>query len=102
MHAQDQKEKRVIQFSGVVVTQDANGEMVPLPYTTIAIEGTSRGTYSEIDGFFSIVAEVTDSIVFSRIGFTTVKHGISDTLNSNFYKELVAGATFHEESELTT
>lgn len=76
---------RVIQFSGVVVTQDEFGEMVPLPYTTIAIEGTARGTYAEVDGFFSIVAEIGDTIVFSRIGFETVKHEISDSLESNFY-----------------
>jgi len=78
--------ERVIQFSGVVVTHDpSTGEMIPLPYTTISIDNSSRGTYSEIDGFFSIVAEVGDSIVFSRIGYQTAKHGISDTLDSSFY-----------------
>jgi len=77
--------RRVIQFSGVVVTQDQYGEMVPLPYTTISIDGTARGTYSEIDGFFSLAAQVGDSIVFSSIGFETIKHGISDSLESSFY-----------------
>jgi len=86
LNAQSQKDSsRLIQFSGVVVTQDGSGEMVPLPYTTIAIQGTSRGTYAEIDGFFSIVAEANDTIVFSRIGFQTVKHTVSDSLSSNFY-----------------
>ncbi|MBT8231356.1 MAG: carboxypeptidase-like regulatory domain-containing protein [Saprospiraceae bacterium] len=76
---------KVIQFSGVVVTVDEYGEMVPLPYTTVAIQDTDRGTYAEVDGFFSIVAEVGDTIVFSRVGFETIKHGISDTLDSNYY-----------------
>ena len=76
---------RVIQFSGVVVTQDEFGEMEPLPYTTVAVQGTDRGTYAETDGFFSIVAEVGDTIVFSRIGFTEVKHAVSDSLDSNYY-----------------
>lgn len=76
---------RVIQFSGVVVTVDEFGEMVPLPYTTIAVLGTERGTYAEIDGFFSIVAEEGDTIVFSRVGFETVKHAVPDTLVNNFY-----------------
>lgn len=84
LNGQDQ-DKRVIQFSGVVVTVDEFGEMVPLPYTTVAIQGTNRGTYAETDGFFSIVAEVGDTIVFSRIGYETVKHGVSDTLKTNFY-----------------
>ena len=77
--------KRVIQFSGVVVTQDEFGEMIPLPYTTIGIKNTSRGTYSETDGFFSIVAEVGDTLVFSRIGFKTSEHEVSDSLDTQFY-----------------
>jgi len=80
-----QDSSRVIQFSGVVVTQDEFGEMVPLPYTSISVYGTSRGTYAEIDGFFSIVAEVGDTIAFTRVGFEEVRHTISDTLESNYY-----------------
>lgn len=76
---------RVIQFSGVVVTQDEFGEMQPLPYTTVGVMGTDRGTYAEVDGFFSIVAEVGDTIVFSRVGFSEVKHAVADTLTSNYY-----------------
>ena len=81
----EEEKKRVIQFSGVVVTQDEFGEMMPLPYTTIGIKNTSRGTYSEVDGFFSLVAEVGDTLVFSRIGFKTTEHQVSDTLDSQFY-----------------
>ena len=57
----------LIQFSGVTVTEDEYGEMAPLPYTTISVLGTSRGTYAEIDGFFSIVAAIGDTMQFSRI-----------------------------------
>jgi len=76
---------KVIQFSGVVVTDDEFGEMLPLPYTTIAVKGTSRGTYAEIDGFFSIAARKGDTLIFSRIGFQTVEHSVPDSLDSNFY-----------------
>ena len=79
------EQKRVIQFSGVVVTQDEFGEMIPLPYTTIGIKNTARGTYSETDGFFSIVAQVGDTLVFSRIGFKTSEHLVSDSLDTQFY-----------------
>lgn len=83
--ANAQENEKVIQFSGVVVTMDEYGEMVPLPYTTVAIQGSNRGTYAEVDGFFSIAAEVGDTIVFSRIGYQTVKHGVSDSLKTDFY-----------------
>lgn len=83
--ANAQENEKVIQFSGVVVTMDEYGEMVPLPYTTVAIQGSNRGTYAEVDGFFSIAAQVGDTIVFSRIGYQTVKHGVSDSLKTDFY-----------------
>jgi len=81
----DENDRRVIQFSGVIVTEDLNGDILPLPYTNVAIMGTSRGTVSEIDGFFSLVAETGDTIVFSRVGFETIKKAIPDTLTNSFY-----------------
>ena len=74
-----------IQFSGVVVTQDEYGEPAPLPYTSIGIMGTSRGTSSDYEGFFSVVALEGDTVVFSRIGFKTVQFVIPDTLDSQRY-----------------
>jgi len=74
-----------IQFSGKIVTEGENGKIVPLGYTNVAIKGTSRGTASEIDGFFSLVAKKKDVIVFSRIGYKTVEYEIPDTLDNNLY-----------------
>lgn len=79
------QDPELIQFSGVVVTEDEFGEMAPLPYTTIAVRGTDRGTYAEVDGFFSIVAAVGDTMEFSRVGYQTIQHVIPDSLNSKFY-----------------
>jgi len=76
---------KYVQFSGVVVTEDDTGDIKPLPYTNIAVLNTSRGTISEFDGFFSIVAEVGDTIVFSRVGFATTSHVIADTLTHDYY-----------------
>ncbi len=78
-------EPRYVQFSGVVVTEDENGDPEPLPYTNIAILNTSRGTISEFDGFFSIVAESGDTVVFSRVGYQDVQHVIADSLSDDFY-----------------
>ena len=83
--SQEQVDKELIQFSGVVVTQDEYGEMVPLPYTSIAIKGTARGTHAEIDGFFSLVARKSDTIIFSRLSYETIEIAIPDTLDSKFY-----------------
>ena len=75
-----------VQFSGVVVTQDdVTGDAIPLPYTNIYVKGSSRGTISGLDGFFSIVALRGDTIRFSYIGYRDVDYIIPDTLKSHFY-----------------
>lgn len=75
---------KVVQFSGLVVT-DQGGEVVPLPYTNIGVKGTSRGTVSEINGFFSLVGKVGETVVFSHLGYQTVEYTIPDTIKSNMY-----------------
>ena len=82
---EDNNKPAVVQFSGVVVTMDEYGEMIPLPYAAIGIKNSARGTYSETDGFFSIVAQIGDTLVFSRLGFETSEHAIPDTLDSQYY-----------------
>lgn len=74
----------VVQFSGVVVTEEA-GEIIFLPYTNVAVAGTSRGTITESDGFFSIVAVKGEKIIFSRIGFENAQLVIPDTLTADYY-----------------
>lgn len=84
--AQKTKEPiKVVQFSGMVFHEEG-GNPVPLPYTNVAVMGTSRGAAADMDGFFSFVALAGETIVFSRIGFQTVEIKIPDTLVSDQYK----------------
>jgi len=84
--AQEETPKlKYIQFSGIVVTEGKTDEPQPLPYTNISVLNSSRGTISEFDGFFSLVAEAGDTIVFSRVGFETTQHVIADTLTHDYY-----------------
>jgi len=86
MYAQNRPYNReVIQFTGKVVTSDDRGGVIPLPYTTIAVKGTSRGTSSEVDGYFSFAALKGETIIFSRIGFKTVEFMIPDTMKGDYY-----------------
>ncbi len=75
----------VLQFSGRVVTSDDNGDIIPLPYTNVAILNSSRGDYSDYDGFFSFVALAGETVSFSRIGYKTVEYVIPDTLDQSRY-----------------
>lgn len=81
-HAQVQDS--IIQFSGTVLTLEED-ELVAVPLINILIEKSGRGTYSDENGFFSVVAEVGDVVRFSGIGYETVRMVIPDTLTSNRY-----------------
>jgi len=65
---------------------DGSDEMLyPVPYTNILIKGEGRGTYSDLNGFFSIVAHKGDVVAFSAIGYETVEFVIPDSLQDNRY-----------------
>ena len=72
----------LIQFSGVVVTGDS---LRPVPFVSITIKGTYRGTISDYNGFFSMVARPRDTIEFSAIGYKKGSFVIPDSLTSDRY-----------------
>jgi len=77
-----QVNKKVIQFSGVVVNGDS---LQPVPYTNISLKGSNHGTMSDYFGFFSVVAESYDTIVFSSLGFRQSRYIIPGDLKENHY-----------------
>ena len=76
------KEKKVIQFSGVVVTGDS---LKPVPFTNIFLTGTRTATVSDYYGFFSFAAEEGAEITFSAVGFKKAHFLIPDTCNETRY-----------------
>lgn len=92
--SKDKDEARLVQFSGLVMTADS---LMPIPYVNIYIPRSSKGTYSDFNGYFSFVAEKGDTIKFSCIGFKTSQFVIPDTLKSNKYSmvKLLTNDTFY-------
>lgn len=78
------EQDNLVQFSGLVLTEEA-GELVPLPFVNISIYGTNRGTYSNLDGFFTIVGAKGDTVNFTSVGYGPVDFVIPDTLQDNRY-----------------
>lgn len=77
---------KVVEFSGMVFYENTDGHPVPLPYTNVAVLGTSRGASADLDGFFSFVALPGETIIFSQIGYKTVEIKLADTLVSDKYQ----------------
>ena len=74
----------LVQFSGLVL-DGAGEELEPIPFITVAVEGTERGVYTDWEGFFSIVVEKGEKIVFSAVGYKSAQFVIPDTLTEKRY-----------------
>jgi len=74
--------ERLVQFSGVIISSDS---LTPIPFATVIIVGTHRGTVSDYYGFFSFVARERDTIEFSSLGYKKAYFVIPDTLFENKY-----------------
>ena len=75
--AQNTDNSKLVQFSGVVVTSDS---LQPIPFTSLMIKNTYRGTISDYFGFFSFVAKMGDTVEFSALGYKRANFVIPDTL----------------------
>ncbi|HZK09244.1 MAG TPA: carboxypeptidase-like regulatory domain-containing protein [Bacteroidales bacterium] len=74
--------KRLIQFSGVVVTADS---LNPVSFATILIKNSRRGTITDYYGYFSFVAMKSDTVQFSAIGFKGSYYVIPDSISRDRY-----------------
>ena len=79
---QTPKDRRLVQFSGVVVTGDS---LEPVPFTSILTRGSYRGTISDVYGYYSFVAQAGDTLEFAAVGFKRGNYIIPDTLSDSKY-----------------
>jgi hypothetical protein len=82
LNANSQKDERLIQLSGVVVSSDSLQEM---PYAGVYNKTTRRGTIADIYGFFSLVVHPSDTIMFRYYGHKPSSYIVPDTLSESRY-----------------
>lgn len=73
-----QKERRVIQLSGVVLGLDDKGVATQLPGVNIYVPKAGRGANTNGVGFFSMPVLVGDSIIISYVGFERQSYIVPD------------------------
>jgi hypothetical protein len=81
-YCQDKNEPKLVQFSGVIVEGDS---LKPVPFVSILIKGSNRGTISDFFGYFSFVAKENDVIEFSTMGYRKAVFTIPDSLSTSRY-----------------
>lgn len=79
---QAQKEEKFIQISGVVVDADS---LKPVPFVSILIKGTKRGTITDYYGFFTLVASPGDELQFFSLNHKNGVYKLDDTLQQTHY-----------------
>ena len=82
LNANYQKEERLIQLSGVVVSSDSLQEM---PYAAVYNKTVHRGTIADIYGFFSLVVQPGDTIIFRYYAHKPSSYIVPDTLSEDRY-----------------
>ncbi len=92
--ADNTEKTRIRQLSGLVVTGDS---LKPVPFATVMIKSTKRGTITDYYGFFSIAARELDTLVFSSVGFKQARYVIPDTLREARYSvvQMLTRDTIH-------
>lgn len=77
-----QEDDSLLQFSGLVLTSDS---LIALPSTNVYIKDVGRGTVTNAKGFFSLIAQPGDTIVFSSVGYKRKHYGIPRDLKQKRY-----------------
>lgn len=88
------KAQDLVQMSGLVLTSDS---LMGIPYASVIIKGSGRGTITNYQGFFSLVAAKGDTLVFSGLGFNTNEYVVSDTIKDYRFSivELLTTGTYY-------
>ncbi|MGN7721611.1 carboxypeptidase-like regulatory domain-containing protein [Chitinophaga sp. 22620] len=84
----------IIQISGITMTADS---LRAIPAVSILVKGQNRGTISNSQGVFSIVAFKGDTLLFSAVGFRKKDYKIPLELPGNSYSliQLMAEDTMY-------
>ncbi|CAM4240083.1 Outer membrane receptor protein, Fe transport [Zobellia roscoffensis] len=100
--------KSNVQFTVQGVVTDKGG--MPIPGVTVLVKGTSKGTATDFDGNYSIMADTGDVLSFSYIGFTSRDVAVNDQQTMNVTLEenvdaleevVVVGYGTQRKSDLT-
>ena len=97
---QAQSQKRVIQLSGIIVSADSLGGV--LPGVNVYVPKAGRGTSTNGAGFFSMPVLVGDSVVISSVGFVRQHYIVPNSANEflTVMVEMVEDVTFLKEFQI--
>jgi hypothetical protein len=100
LNAQERQDRKIIQFTGVVLSSDS---ISVIPGTHIYLPASGRGTTTNPYGFFSIPVMEGDSLVFSAVGYKRAFFNVPKHDEESSLKVIITlkeDITFLEEVEV--
>lgn len=59
----------IVEVSGILLTRSNQGRISYVPFATVHVKHTQRGTYANYEGMFSIVVKKGQTVTFSAVGY---------------------------------
>lgn len=82
---QAQEPSDIVEVYGLVLSKSTRGAYEYVPFVTVAVEGTTRGTYANYEGMYSMVVKKGQTLTFSAVGFAPRKITIPEDINGMYY-----------------
>jgi hypothetical protein len=81
------RDKKLIQFTGIIITSDSASAV---PFATVNIKGTGKGSLTDFVGFFSIPVRKRDTVEISAIGYKKTRVIIPDSIGKGQFYSIIA------------
>lgn len=82
---QAQEPSDIVEVYGLVLSRATRGNYEYVPFVTVAIKGTTRGTYANYEGMYSMVVKKGQTLSFSAVGFATREIVIPEDITGMYY-----------------
>lgn len=83
--AMAQEQSDIVEVYGLVVTRGQTAQYAYVPFVTVAVKGTTRGTYANYEGMYSIVVKKGQTLSFSAVGFAPRDIVIPEDINGMYH-----------------
>ncbi len=83
---QAQETSDLVEVYGLIITKnDASGKFEYVPFATIGIKGTTRGSYANYEGMYSIVVKKGQTLSVSALGYKKQEVTVPTDIDGLYY-----------------
>lgn len=80
---------QIVEVTGMVLTRNDQNQVRPIPFVTVSVLNTQRGTYANYEGMFSIVVKKGETVKFSAVGYDEFELKVPEDHKDLYYSIVV-------------